>query len=173
MLFLPISDYWKTTRKKWTELLVSVGFGVASFFVAYFLFEKSEILNFFDGFVNTHTSIVAILLAFSIAIVTILFSSDSGAIKKLKETNACEQNYKQQDEQPLNLFQILLSNITYNVYGEIIFLGILIAQNFLHMILPLAVIEILIAVDIFFITYILIVLCKVVVRMYLVFWKKE
>ena len=112
------------------------------------------------------------MISFSIAIITILVSSDSKSVQKLKNTTASEKNYKlTKSGEPLTLFQVLLTNITYNVLIEIVYLGILICQIFLQMVLDVGILKFLTALNLFFITHILLVLLESIVYMYLTFWK--
>lgn len=131
-----------------------------------------DIAQVFSGFVNIQISAIAILISFSIAIITILVSSDSKSVERLRNTTASQKNYKlTKSGEPLTLFQVLLTNITYNVLIEIVYLGILICQIFLQMVLYIGILKYLTAINIFFITHILLVLLESIVHMYLTFWK--
>lgn len=80
-------------------------------------------------------------------------------------------NYTQ--EYLLSLFQILLSNIAYNVIVEIIYLVILIGIALIRPIIPLQALKYVAAVCIFAIMHILGVLLESVAQMYLTFWRNR
>lgn len=173
-LFLPIKDYIKTRRDLWQKFIISAIPAVIALIYSYVFNLRSniDISKVFSDFVNVQISAVAILISFSIAIITILVSSDSKNVEKLRHTSASEENYKPINKQEqLTLFQVLLSNITYNVLIEIIYLGILICQIFFQLIVPISLLKYLTAIDIFFVSHILLILIESVVRMYLTFWK--
>lgn len=131
--------------------------------------QKKIILTFYE-FIDTQISIVAILISFSIAIITILVSADNKNIQCLKETDSNKKQYKPVDGKQLSLFQILLSNIAYNAIVEIIYLVVLIAISLLRNLLPIETLKYITAVCIFIILHILFVLLESVAQMYLTFW---
>jgi len=106
------------------------------------------------------------------AIITILVSADNENIRRLKEEKVSNLNYKPLNREQLSLFQVLLTNISYNVLIEIIYLIILIGYIFLQLILPSGAMKYLTAISIFFIMHILQTLMECVTQMYLTFWKK-
>lgn len=174
ILFLPVTDYLKTRRKLVQKFIISaIPAIIALIYSLVFNMRNSiDIAQVFNSFVNLQISAIAILISFSIAIITILVSSDSKSVQKLRNTTASEKNYKlTKSGEPLTLFQVLLTNITYNVLIEIVYLGILICQIFLQMVLDVGILKYLTALNLFFITHILLVLLESVVYMYLTFWK--
>lgn len=73
----------------------------------------------------------------------------------------------------LSLFQILLSNIAYNVVTEIIYLVGLIAISLIQTIFPIYLFKYITSICIFIILHILFVLLESVSQMYLTFWAKK
>ena len=174
-IFLPIKDYLKTRRKLWKQVVLPC---LASFFVLIFSYiydvkNGVDIEKVFSDFVNIQISAIAILISFSLAIITILVSADNENIRKLKKEKASEQFYKKIETEQLSLFQVLLSNISYNVMIEIIYMMILIAYIFLSLILPTYMIKWLTSISVFFLIHILLVLMECVAQMYLTFWKNK
>ena len=94
-------------------------------------------------------------------------------IKSLKEEMADSTQYKPVGGKQLSLFQILLSNIAYNVIVEIIYLVILIGIALIRPIIPLQALKYVAAVCIFAIMHILGVLLESVAQMYLTFWRNR
>ena len=66
---------------------------------------------------------------------------------------------------------MLLSNLAYNVFIEVLFLAILIVYLLIKAIIPDEAIRYLIAFGIFCIVHILLILLETVVQMYHTFWK--
>lgn len=103
----------------------------------------------------------------------ILLTADNANIKSLKEEMADSTQYKPVGGKHLSLFQILLSNIAYNVIVEIIYLVILIGIALIRPIIPLQALKYVAAVCIFAIMHILGVLLESVAQMYLTFWRNR
>ena len=166
--------YYKTRKKLWAKFLVSlIPALTAGIFLNCIPFRQE--INFgevFEGFVNVQISAVAILISFSIAIITILVSADNPNIQGLKEKNSTECK-KLPNGQSLNLFQVLLSNITYNVLVAVVYLGFLIICIFLQLYVSDEIYKWLMAVCVFFIVHILHILLESVGQMYLTFWKHK
>ena len=83
------------------------------------------------------------------------------------------KQYKPVNGKQLSLFQILLSNITYNVIVEIMYLVGLIVISLMQYILPLPILKYITAICILMILHILFVLLESVTQMYLTFWANK
>lgn len=142
--------------------------------VVFFNIGNSEkVLLTFSEFIDTQINIVAILISFSVAIITILVSADNKNIQCLKETESNKKQYKPINGKQLSLFQILLSNIAYNVFIEIMYLVGLIAISLMQNLLPIVSLKYITAICIFIILHILFVLLESVAQMYLTFWANK
>jgi len=135
--------------------------------------DSEKVLSIFAGFIDTQINIVAILISFSVAIITILVSADNKNIQYLKETESNKKQYKPVNGKQLSLFQILLSNIAYNVIVEIVYLAGLIAISLMQNLLPVLSLKYITAICIFIILHILLVLLESVAQMYLTFWSNK
>jgi len=163
---LPVLDFWRTRRRPLLILAVPF-FATAVFCWSNLILEKEWLSNFF----STQINIIAILISFSIASVAIIVSSSSNTVTTLRETKTVDtKRYRDLRGEPLSLFQILLSNITYNIAIEVAYLALLIIQS-LYQFESKFSIKIIMAVDIFFISHILCVLMTTVYQLYLIFWK--
>ena len=91
----------------------------------------------------------------------------------LKETESNKKQYKPVNGKQLSLFQILLSNIAYNVIVEIVYLAGLIAISLMQNLLPVLSLKYITAICIFIILHILLVLLESVAQMYLTFWSNK
>jgi len=167
-------DYYKTRKKLWLKFIIAIIPALAIGFILNCVKYKQSVYfgEVFEGFVNIQISAVAILISFSIAIITILVSADNPNIKKLKETNSKECK-PLRNGQVLNLFQVLLSNITYTVLVLVAYLGFLIVCIFLRLYVCEEVYKWLMAICVFFIIHILHILLESVGQMYMTFWKHE
>lgn len=174
-LIIPMAalDYLKTRKHIWLKMLIAlVPAVVAGICLSFLKFKQGVIIaDVFKDFVNVQISAIAILISFSIAIITILVSADNPNIKKLKEKHS--EDCKPLNGKKINLFQVLLSNITYNVLVEVVYLIILIFYIFLQLFVPDECYKILMAISVFFIIHILHILLESVGQMYLTFWKHE
>ena len=173
LILAAMIDYYKTRKKLWLKFLIAlIPALITGISLGCVRFKPSiDISDVFGGFVNVQISAIAVLLSFSIAIITILVSADNPNIKKLKEKHSTE--CKPRNGKPISLFQVLLSNITYNVLIEVIYLGFLILCIFLQLYVCDDAYKWLMSVSVFFIVHILHVLLESVGQMYLTFWKHE
>ena len=173
-LFLPILDYFRTRRKvvlKFVVPIVCAGIFIGlSFLIP--IQKDTDIPQIFSDFINALISIVAIFISFSIAIISILVSADNPNIQRLRETQSKDGSMKELNGKPLTLFQVLLSNLAYNVFVEVLFLVVLIIYLLIKAVIPIEAIRYLLALGIFGIVHILQVLLETVVQMYHTFWKK-
>ena len=115
---------------------------------------------------------IAIFISFSIAIISILVSADNPNIQKLRETESKDGSMRLLDGHPLTLFQVLLSNLTYNVFIEVMYLVILIVFLLIKAVISENVIRYLFAFGVFYVIHILQILLETVIQMYLTFWRK-
>ena len=169
IIFVPIKDYFGSRRKLYRKFL----FPLITAFSALIITLIFNIGDAFNGFVDTQISIVAILISFSVAIITILVSADNKNIDSLKSTVSNEKDYKAVNNKQLTLFQVLLSNIAYNTIVEVVYLILLIGVGLLYTILPIQILKYILAICVFFIVHIFLVLLESVSQMYLTFWSKK
>ena len=174
-IFLPIRDYIKTRRKLWRQYLIPLAAGIIVVIGAFAIDVRDgiDIEAIFSDFVGIQISGIATLVSFLLAIITILVSSDNENIRKLKSEKSSEIHYKKLGNEQLRLFQVLLSNISYYVMVEIIYMIILIVYVFLALIVPTSAIKWLISISVFFLMHILLGMMECVTQMYLTFWKDK
>lgn len=175
IVFVPIKDYFISRKKVFIKFLIPMLIALTALLLAIFfnIGNSEKVLLTFSGFIDTQINIVAILISFSVAIITILVSADNKNIQCLKETESNKKQYKSVNGKQLSLFQILLSNIAYNVIVEIIYLVGLIAISLMQNLLPIVTLKYIAAICIFIILHILFVLLESVAQMYLTFWSNK
>lgn len=174
VVLLPVKDYILSRRKIWLNYIIAaIPAAIALGYTKLFNVRADvKIDDIFASFINVQISAIAILISFSIAIITILVTSDNENIRQLKIHRASVKNYRPfKNGSTLNLFQVLLSGITYNVLVQIMYLAILVSEIFIQQIIYITALKYLATVNIFFIAHILLTLIDSVVNMYLVFWK--
>ena len=175
IIFVPLKDYFISRKKVFIKFIIPMLIALNALLLALFLDigNSEKVLLTFSEFIDTQINIVAILISFSVAIITILVSADNKNIQCLKETESNKQQYKPVNGKQLSLFQILLSNIAYNVIVEIIYLVGLITIALMQNLLPISTLKYITAICIFIIVHILFVLLESVVQMYLTFWANK
>ena len=175
ILLVPLRDYYQSRKRIWVKYLIPVVLGLLALAGAliFNIGNEETIRSTFSEFVNVQINVVAILVSFSVAIISILVTADNANTKSLKEEMADSTQYKPVGGKQLSLFQILLSNIAYNVIVEIIYLVILIGIALIRPIIPLQALKCVAAVCIFAIMHILGVLLESVAQMYLTFWRNR
>lgn len=174
-MLIPVAafDYLKTRKRLWFKCIVAFIPALAVGLVLRHVIPNATpiIADVFSDFVNIQISAIAILISFSIAIITIIVSADNANINRLKEKHS--KDCKPLNGNPLSLFQVLLSNISYNVLIEVFYLGFLIVLVFARLYVTDDVCITLMAICVFFVVHILHVLLESVGQMYLTFWKHE
>ena len=172
IIFMPIRDYFRSRKKLFLKFLVPLLVGIAVF-VGALIFNVNNAIETFSEFINVQINIVAILLSFSVAIITILVSADNNNIQRLKETQSSTENYKPVNGKQLSLFQILLSCISYNAVVELVYLVLLIGVSLIKDLIPTEVLKYITAICVVIIVHILYVLLESIAQMYLTFWDKK
>lgn len=172
IIFLPIRDYFGSRKKLLLKFLVPLIIGLA-ILAGSFIFDVKNPIETFSEFISVQINIVAILLSFSVAIITILVSADNSNIQKLKDTLSSTSNYKPVNKKQLSLFQVMLSSISYNAVVEIIYLVLLIGVSLIKEIIAIGSLKYLTAFCVFLIVHILYILLESVAQMYLTFWDKK
>lgn len=177
--FLPIWDYIYTNKKSWKKILYPIIIALIALFCALlFNMKKSiDLSSYFSQFIDSQISIIAILISFSIAIITILVTTDNSNIQLLKRKKAKDKNFrpikrKNKTIEKLSLFQVLLSNVTYGALIQIIYLILLLVESFVCNVIEIIYLKYMCCINIFFVVHILFILYEAVVNIYFTFWKE-
>lgn len=175
IIFVPLKDYFISRKRVLIKFLIPalIALTALCFALIFNIGSSEEIMSVFNRFIDTQINIVAILISFSVAIITILVSADNKNIQCLKDTESNKKQYKPVNGKQLSLFQILLSNIAYNVIVEIIYLVVLIAMSLMQNLCSIVSLKYITAICIFIILHILFVLLESVAQMYLTFWANK
>lgn len=173
-ILLPFFDYFKIEEKKEKKIkliiyiLLSIVICTGMQFY-YKIFDQEEIKNFVLEYINSEIEIIALLLSFSIAYLTILITSDSKNIRELKEYNT----NKIIDKKNISLYQILLIQLTYTIYNEIVLLILLLIHKFIFPITKEFWNIIFFTINMILLINIIYVIFKNVKNIYLSFWRSN
>jgi hypothetical protein len=170
---LPLNDFLKTRKKVFLRYLPP--FAVALLFLVIAICIKLcpdiDLIDIFNNFVSVQIGAIAVLISFSIAIITILVSSNNINIEALKDETAT--GYKELDGNGINLFQVILSNITYGTWIQVVYVAVLLIELLIQVGIEEYMVKYLIAIDIFFLVHIFDILIESIVFMYLTVWKNR
>lgn len=110
ILLVPLRDYYQSRKRIWVKYLIPVVLGLLALAGAliFNIGNEETIRSTFSEFVNVQINVVAILVSFSVAIISILVTADNANTKSLKEEMADSTQYKPVGGKQLSLFQILL-----------------------------------------------------------------
>ena len=173
-ILLPFFYYFKIEEKKEKKIkliiyiLLSIVICIGMQFY-YKIFDQEEIKNFVLEYINSEIEIIALLLSFSIAYLTILITSDSKNIRELKEYNT----NKIIDKKNISLYQILLIQLTYTIYNEIVLLILLLIHKFIFPITKEFWNIIFFTINMILLINIIYVIFKNVKNIYLSFWRSN
>ena len=175
IILVPLKDYFRSRKKLLLKFVLPliIAFLALGSAILFNIGDAEKITSIFGGFIDTQINIVAILISFSVAIITILVSADNKNIQELKETESQKELYNPVGGRQLSLYQILLSNIAYNIIVEIFYLVCLIAISLLQAIIPVVGLKYVTALCVFVMMHILLVLLESVSQMYLTFWARK
>lgn len=177
----PIVDFFLIRKSVWKFFILPV---IAALITGVILMYQnganinneeysSQLGDACQNFINTAITGISILTSFSLAVITIICSSDGVSIARLKDSHGDVKLYRplKNTETTPTLFQVLLSTVSYNVFSEIVFLAILFMQLFIVGSDSITVISIVLSVNVFFIVHILCVLWSTIYALYFAYWK--
>ena len=171
-IFLPFSDYNKLEEKR-ENIIKSIVYVILAIIIEigllvyYKIFSLEEFRDFLSEYISSEIEIIALLLSFSIAYLTILITSDSENVKRLKMY--CVD--KKIDGKNISLYQILLIQITYTIYNEIVLLILLLIHKFIFPVINSLCNIVFFCVNIVILLNIIYIIVKNVKNIYLSFWK--
>lgn len=177
----PLFIYISTRKKYWIQCFVALL--IALVFFCYFCFfdinKRYDIIDLFDNFIDSLISGISILLSFSIAVLTIFVTANNSNIEILKSKKA-DQKYKKlkcnsdnNEDATLNLYQVLLSSITYCILIQIIFLLILFFEMFLKTVVDIEALKAFVSINVFIMLLIFFALYEIVLNLFYTFWKTD
>lgn len=133
---LPITDYFKLNfgRKKVIKIIFLILIAIFSAFICFY-YNSNNILKinyYINEYLGIGIEIIALLLSFSIAYLTILITSENNSIKKIQLLHISKE--KEIEKNKITAYQYLLSQLTYTIYNEIV---LLLFYLFFKLIIPI------------------------------------
>lgn len=119
---VPLIDYFKLNfgAKKVIKIIFLILIVVFSVVICFY-YNSKNILNiskYINEYLGIGIEIIALLLSFSIAYLTILVTSENNNIKKIQLLNTS----KEIEKKKITAYQYLLNQLTYTIYNEIVLL---------------------------------------------------
>ena len=96
IVFVPLKDYFISRKWVFIKFLFPMLIALVALLLAIFfnIGTSEKVLLTFSEFIDTQINIVAILISFSVAIITILVSADNANIQCLKKAESNKNQYK-------------------------------------------------------------------------------
>lgn len=114
---------------------------------------------------------LTLFVSFTMAYLSIIVSSCSKNIDNLKSTKS--EKYYLKRKKDCTLYQVLVSEITYNLLIEILFLLVTIVEKFILCVSNPIACKIMLSVDITLFVHVLFIMMIIVKDIYFSFWKSE
>lgn len=167
---LPIIDYFKLNfgRKKVIKIVFLILIAISSAFICFY-YNSNNILkinDYINEYLGIGIEIIALLLSFSIAYLTILITSESNSIKKIQLLYISKENEKNK----ITAYQYLLSQLTYTIYNEIALLLIYLLFKLIIPILSYKVIIIIFSISFSLLINVIFIIFVSVKNIYLTFF---
>ncbi|WP_412601819.1 hypothetical protein [Monoglobus pectinilyticus] len=109
-ILLPVYDYYKYMDKIWVGMLISGLIALVLTLIVILSRDKIYLPKLFQSFIDIQINSIAILLSFSIAVITVLVTSDSNNIIQLRKENV-DTNKSKRNDIEITLFNLLMINI--------------------------------------------------------------
>lgn len=170
----PVKDFYLMRERKKKEfavfIVVPLLFGIG-LFACEELFDAIrplDIDDFIGDLLNQIITVLALFISFSMAYLSILLSSESKTIGKMRNYDSKEYYL---NGNPVKLFQVLMCDITYTMVIEVIFLFFVFFEKFFVLICSLKMLRVLISINVILLAHVLILLMIIVKNIYFAFWK--
>lgn len=138
--------------------------------IALIIFSQKNVCDvsiFYTDLVDAEISVVSLLLSFSIAYLTMLITASGNNMERLK-------NYSTKikiDNKEITLYQILLIELTFTIYLEVVLLLILILNKFLFLYNEIFVKSMFFMLEIILLYDVIVILINLIKNIYFSFWK--
>ncbi|WP_373266501.1 hypothetical protein [Hungatella hathewayi] len=177
-LFDPVWDFYSMRYLKKSEavvfILVPIIIGLL-FIIIDLHFRTIRIFSLDEFVVDLSNQIITMLtlfISFSMAYLSIIITSSSKNIDGLKSTPSTKYKFKKNKEY-CTLYQVLVSEITYTLVMEIVFLLLVFFEKFIFYLCTDILLKYIVAIDIALLVHIFMVMMITVKDIYFSFWKSE
>ncbi|MCB6293802.1 hypothetical protein [Anaerostipes caccae] len=174
-IFDPVIDFYKMRKKN--EIVISVVIPMILGFLCFAISQTAKsngvilLKDFTQDFLNQLITMLTLFVSFTMAYLSIIVSSSSENINRLKRTRS--EDYYINVKKDCTLYQVLISEITYTLIIEIIFLILVVFQKFLNILTSSIGLKIIISTDVAIFVHVLVIMLVVVKNFYFTFWKSD
>lgn len=154
-------------------IFIPILMGILCFGIGIFVHGSEEItmLSFTNDILNQFITIITLFISFTMGYLTIIISSSSENIERLKETDS--RNVVDKNGEPYKLYQILTTEITYTIIVAIFFLITCVIEKFLVFYLDVVLLKVVCAINVIIFVHILILMLVTVKNIYYSFWRPD
>jgi hypothetical protein len=111
-----IGDYWRIVGRDFRSLLADWVLPCLMALCGFYVFREGISANIYDSYLSNILTLLGVLIGFSIAVITILNTTESVSIQKLKDK---KKKFLIKGKQ-VSLFNVLNINFIYSVIVEVI-----------------------------------------------------
>jgi len=170
----PVKDFYSMRLKKEITIIMLIPLfcGLICFCVGILVHPYHEIrlIDFSVDILNQILTILTLFVSFSMAYLSILITSSSKNVDKLKEK---ESKMYYLRGKACTLYQVLASEITYTLIFEIFFMVFVLAQRFLVYLFSENVLKIILAVNVSLFIHVMLMMLITIKNVYFSFWKSK
>lgn len=166
---IPVFDYFRSLRKNEVmfEIVIPAIVSVVSSFV-YFSINKETVA--LDALSEILPSAISILIGFTVMFITLLLTSDTPAIKRLKD----EITDSEVRSEKINLYQKLHIQLTESLFAEVLLLLIVFGYLFAKGIgATMTIKAIALSVQVYLTMHVLLSIVRSTTHLYCVFYKEK
>lgn len=171
----PVKIFYRMRNKgeKAFIIFIPIFMGILCFGIGMLVPGSEEItmLSFTNDILSQFITIITLFISFTMGYLTIIISSSSENIERLKETDS--KNISDEEGKPYKLYQILTTEITYTIIVDIFFLTICVIEKFLVFYLNVVLLKTFCSINVIIFAHILILMLVTVKNIYYSFWRPD
>ena len=133
--------------------------------------SKISMVEFMRDILGDFITLLALFVSFTMGYLSIILSSSSENITDLK--NSFSKSFKDNEGNYYSLYQILITDITYTVIIEIIFLILCMCEKFVMVYCNNIIIKVFCAINVGLFLHVVMLILIIVKNIYYSFWKSE
>lgn len=171
--FLPMKNFYilKTRFERIVYIFLPLIVGAISFVYINNCIKFNlnfKIAAFLNDYINSLITVMALFISFSMAYLSILATSNSRNVDEIKERTSKEYEI---NKKPVFLYQILMTDLTYSIFIEILLLILLFIQKFMIINNSTFFLNVQLSIDIIMLIHVIQVLLRNIKNIYLTFWR--
>lgn len=171
----PVKIFYEMSNKgeKVFIIVIPMLMGILCFAIGMLIPGSEEItmLSFIGDILSQFITIITLFISFTMGYLTIIISSSSENIERLKETDS--KNIVDKKGEPYKLYQILTTEITYTIIVDIFFLTACVIEKFVVFYLNAILLKVICSINVIVFAHILILMLVTVKNIYYSFWRPD